>query len=377
MGALPQVFEGKREEADDFIDAVRNHFRLNHAYQPYQSYRTRIAWVITLLHGPNVAPWAREQGEWLDDFQGPDDLDLWNQFLDQFRAYFQDTQKDQRAVTEIERLRMKWPDIDGYTSRFVTLAREANYDVGEPAVVKLYLNGLPKSIIPKLAESGVVGRGFAAIREKAVQLVTAQQLVNAIMENRGEKGQNAPRSNQQFNAYMRGNQQNRGQNNQNRGQYRPQYNSSNAPRNYNDQRGVPMDVDRTQMRRNNNNRGGYQGNRNTYDNQYRGQRMQNNVVSMDGQRQQRAQNGECFNCGGQGHFARNCPKKRQGQHINMAMFEDNTQNMVEQPEPAQSSSNSDRLNDIYSQIRGMEPDEAQALAGMLGQGGGGEDFTTA
>ena len=105
--------------------------------------------------------------------------------------------------------------------------------------------------------------------------------------------------------------------------------------------------------------------------------MQNNVVSMDGQRQQRAQNGECFNCGGQGHFARNCPKKQQGQRINMAMFEDNTQDMMEQPELAQSSSNPDRLNDIYSQIRGMEPDEAQALAGMLGQGGGGEDFTTA
>jgi hypothetical protein len=31
MGALPQVFEGNRETADNFIDAVRNHFRLNHA----------------------------------------------------------------------------------------------------------------------------------------------------------------------------------------------------------------------------------------------------------------------------------------------------------------------------------------------------------
>jgi hypothetical protein len=271
---------------------------------------------------------------------------------------------------------MKWPDIDGYTSKFVTLAREANYDLATPAVIKLFLNGLPKTIIPKLVEAGVIGRGFAAIREKAVNLILAQQITNSIMENRGEKGQNSPRSNQQFNNYVRGNQQNRGQNNPNRGQFRPQYNSSNAPSNYNNQRGIPMDVDRAQMRRNNN-RGGYQGNRGNYDNRYGGQRTQGNVVNMDGQRQQRAQNGECFNCGGQGHFARNCPKKRQGQRINMTTYEEDTQDMVEQSQPAQSSSNADRLNDIYGQIRGMEPDEAQALIGMLGQGGGGEDFTTA
>jgi hypothetical protein len=73
------------------------------------------------------------------------------------KVYFQDTQKDQHAVTEIERLCMKWPDIDGYTSRFVMLAREANYDMGEPSVIKLYLNGLPKTIIPKQVEAGVIG----------------------------------------------------------------------------------------------------------------------------------------------------------------------------------------------------------------------------
>jgi hypothetical protein len=103
-----------------------------------------------------VAPWAIKQGDWLDGVMGPDNIDLWNQFLDQFKAYFQDTQKQQRAAIEIERLQMKWPDIDEYTSKFVTFAAQANYDLVELSTMKLYLDGLPNSVLTKVVESGAM-----------------------------------------------------------------------------------------------------------------------------------------------------------------------------------------------------------------------------
>jgi hypothetical protein len=202
MGALPQIFDGNREQADNFIEVVKNHFRLNHAFQGYQSYRTRIAFVLSLIQGPAVAPWAIEQGDWLDGVIGPDNIDLWNQFLDQFKAYFQDTQKQQCAAIEIKWLQMKWPDINEYTSKFVTFTAQANYDLVEPSTMKLYLDGLPNSVLTKVVELGAMSRGFQAIREQVVQSVNAQKIVQAITATRKEKN---PRPNQTVNQAFRGN----------------------------------------------------------------------------------------------------------------------------------------------------------------------------
>jgi hypothetical protein len=363
MGALPQIFDGNREQADNFIEAVKNHFRLNHAFPGYQSYRTRIAFVLSLIQGPTVAPWAIEQGDWLDVVAGPDDIDLWNQFLGQFRAYFQDTQKQQRAAIEIERLQMKWPEIDEYTSKFVTLAAQAGYDLMEPATLKHYLDGLPNSVLTKVAESGAMARGFQAIREQAVQTVNAQKIVQAIMASRKEKN---PRPNPTINQAFKGNQHPQGNQQWNRPR---NWNTSNATRSDNDTRGVPMDLGRSrapnnQWRNNNNN---YQGNQG---------RTQGNVAQMDNQRQSRGPNGQCFNCGQEGHFARNCPKKRQQRsNANVAYVNDN--DTTEEPQIEEPHSPYENLVDIHSAIARLEPAEREALSNMMGPSGGGSDFQTA
>ena len=71
---------------------------------------------------------------------------MWDQFLDEFRAQFQDTQKADRARIKLENLKMQFPNIDQYISTFEELARQANYTIGSEETSRLFLKGLPRSV---------------------------------------------------------------------------------------------------------------------------------------------------------------------------------------------------------------------------------------
>jgi hypothetical protein len=104
---------------------------------------------------------------------------------------------------------------------------------------------------------------------------------------------------------------------------------------------------------------------------------QGNVAQMDNQRQNRGANGQCFNCSREGHFARNCPKKRQQRiNANTTYTYDDKSTAVDQQSEA-GSSTLVNLVDIHATIAGLELAEREALTNMMGQGGGGSDFQTA
>jgi len=48
----------------------------------------------------------------------------------EFADQFQDTQREMRARQEIAKLKMKYPDINGYIVKFKELARIAEYNTG-------------------------------------------------------------------------------------------------------------------------------------------------------------------------------------------------------------------------------------------------------
>jgi len=93
MGALPAIFAGNREQADDFIEQLKGYICLNRLVLGMNSFIQRVALALTLIQGPLVAEWHKNIGEWIDGLTPNDDVPaVWDHFLDEFSTQFQDSQ---------------------------------------------------------------------------------------------------------------------------------------------------------------------------------------------------------------------------------------------------------------------------------------------
>jgi hypothetical protein len=75
---------------------------------------------------------------------------------------------------------MRFPHIDTYISEFKTLTRMAGYHNGDQAVTCLFLNGLPMNILRDVLKSGIAMTNYEALKQKAIELTRANQLIEAI-----------------------------------------------------------------------------------------------------------------------------------------------------------------------------------------------------
>jgi Retrotransposon gag protein len=186
MGQLPPVFHGDRTRAEDFIEKLKAYVHVNDGISGFSSARHRIALALTLIEGPQVAGWARDMGAWYDLLTPAHDTpQLWEQFLKEFTNQFQDMQSSERAQTKLQSFKMKAPYVDQYISEFETLARQAGYMSGDQAVTRLFLNGLPPNILRDLLKTGIPTTNYEALKQKAVDLTTANQLIEAIINQSG------------------------------------------------------------------------------------------------------------------------------------------------------------------------------------------------
>ena len=202
---------------------------------------------------------------------------------------------------EIENLKMKDNNVDEYDQRFRALAREAHYNLREILVLMKFLKGLPRSITQECIRAPRPNN-YAGLVQRAQETVALYTDMNQLYGKweSGNQNQNW-RSNQRQNCNWSGRNQNRPGNGQSFVQANSspqQYNSSNAPRRFNNTP-IPMDTSaRTRMNR--------QGDYRNYP------AAQTNVANT-----KRPFRGKCFNCEMEGHIARNCKAPKRA-HINTA-----------------------------------------------------------
>ena len=65
LGVTPLAFTGDRARAEEFMDAIEDHFLLNHQFTPYHSALTRIAYTLSLIQGPEVNSWRCLMRNWM------------------------------------------------------------------------------------------------------------------------------------------------------------------------------------------------------------------------------------------------------------------------------------------------------------------------
>ena len=179
---------------------------------------------------------------------------------------------------------MKGIAIDQYISDFVRLAEDAQYDLGATGTWHFFLRGLPEDVGIEVIKANP--QDWATLRQTAIDATNAWNRINIAFGNRFSSIRS--RTNQNQRPPSRPPQQNWRQNTLSTQAPRPQYNSSNAPRNYNN---VPVPMD-TSARTRSNRRGPSKSN------------VAQARPSPD------LSKVKCFNCDEKGHISRNCPKPR-------------------------------------------------------------------
>jgi Retrotransposon gag protein len=303
MGNLPQVFDGERKNARIFLNNLLGYFRANSRVPGLNSPIRKISIALTLIQGPQVVTWVRDIGAWIDSLhQVDDDVQLvWDTFVQEFTEHFTDSQEQQRARLNLDRCKMRFPEVDQYITDFEELVRRVGYTIGSEETIGFFLNSLTPSILDAVV-CPPFPTNYNEYKAKAVQHTKARQMVEAIRARRGipnncpQNSFNQPRNNFQPRNWM---QRPSNQNNPQQPWRQPSYNLTTAPRpSYNNVQ-VPMDLSRTRVP---NNRHFPRANQATTDGM---------LVRLPDKLPQKPK-GPCFHCRKLRHFIRDCCSHQRG-----------------------------------------------------------------
>jgi len=280
MGSLPRIFDRDRTKAEAFLTEFLGYLVLNHGVPGLESPIRQVALALTLIKGEKVDLWVKNM---LDALRRLHPVHhnvpaVWNEFEKAFKKKFVDSTLELRARNQLDKLKFKYPDIDGHIAEFEDLIVKANYDLGSQEVINLFLKGfshsrnlLDKVFTPPVPET------YETMKRCMVAIVKSMQLVNSI-------AQNAP----DFRPFQRSNQLRFPQGGQQptQGHAPRQVNSSNAPP-WMHNMPVPMDTSNCA-------RAPRQG------------QMQNNAAQVETPSWRQSRPRMCFNCGKEGHFQAEC-----------------------------------------------------------------------
>ena len=119
---------------------------LNRNNASIASFIVRIHLALSFITGEEVHNWKDCMRVWADAPGTIDHQDSWDQFLEQFRAEYADTQRSEWARTKIEELHMKSNNVDQYITDFISLANDAGYHLKGESTKRTFVRGLGKFI---------------------------------------------------------------------------------------------------------------------------------------------------------------------------------------------------------------------------------------
>jgi hypothetical protein len=236
---------------------------------------------------------------------------------------------------------MKGAAVDQYISDFIRLAEDAEYDLDAPGTWRFFVKGLPKFVGVKVIKASPIN--WADLRQAAINATNAWNRINLTF---GPWMSSSSNSNQRKGS----NQQNWRQNTQSTQGQCPQYNSSNAPRSYNNMN-VPMDLSTGRSSR-------------------RPGPTRGNVAQTQGKDCPKI---KCFNCNIKGHIARNCRKPKHARIAEAEVLDLYSEVGDETVVDYSTTGGDGSPQDIAKAFRAMTTKQQQQFADEVGVGGS-QDF---
>jgi hypothetical protein len=141
---------------------------------------------LTLFQGQQTAAWVRNIGTWIDylDLANDDVHEVWTTFIQEFNNHFTDSQLQQQARLELNRCKMRFPDVDQYISNFEDLVQQASYTVGNEETIGFFLNGLSPSILEEVIRDPFP-QNYNEYKAKVVNITKGRQMIELIRARRG------------------------------------------------------------------------------------------------------------------------------------------------------------------------------------------------
>ena len=184
------------------------------------------------------------------------------------------------------------------------------------------------------------------MKKKAISVTASQCIINALYRQQPRNTPQQSNFQSTWQAWGQHFQSNQSQQPQRQGFGQTLFNSTTAPKAWNNQL-VPMDLDQTRAPR-----GNWRG-------QGRGS-LRGNVARAEDAWVQRGIQGACFNCREQGHFTCNCPMKQKRTNTCTAQLIDWS------PEDNESDLGTTTVNSIYQQLNTLPKEDQEELMMRMG-----------
>ena len=145
LGAKPCDFSGDHLDVDCFLSDLQEYMDLNSLNQQLASFKIRIHLSLSFISGAQVRQWKERMRLWVRNLMVNNNKATWDQFVNLFKAQYVDTQKRERAHTNIKNIPIKNLDINQYIADFIDLATEANYHLDVEETKRAFNCGINKN----------------------------------------------------------------------------------------------------------------------------------------------------------------------------------------------------------------------------------------